>query len=188
MVRDANGAGQIFGAGHLVGEDGREQILGVHALDGRGHFASAAKTQEGQRAAGIPAPARGEHRRDQQGFAQHVFHGVGMQKLEHRLQRKGMLFAQRDDDAVVGGGGLQLEVEGAAEAFAQREAPGAVDARSEGRVQDQLHAARFVEEAFGDDRMRRRHGAERCRAGLQIGDGLSCAGFIESAFGGEKLR
>ena len=52
-------------------------------------------------------------------------------------------------DAVVRGGGLQLEIEGAAEALAQRQAPGAVDARAEGRVEDELHAAGFVEEALG---------------------------------------
>ena len=68
---------------------------------------------------------------------------------------------ERDDDAVVGGGGLQLEVERAAEALAQRQAPGAIDARAERRVQDQLHAAGFVEEALGDHGCVRWHGAQR---------------------------
>ena len=52
--------------------------------------------------------------------------------------------------AVVGGRRLQLEVEAAAEALAQRQAPGAVDAPAERRVDDELHAARLVEEALGD--------------------------------------
>jgi hypothetical protein len=42
-----------------------------------------------------------------------------------------MLFAQRNNDTVVGGGGLQLKVKRAAEALAQREAPCPIDARAE---------------------------------------------------------
>ncbi len=68
------------------------------------------------------------------------------------LERKGVLVAQRDHDAVVGRGGLQFEIEGAAESLAQSQPPCAIDARSERRMQHQLHAARFVEEALGDDR------------------------------------
>jgi hypothetical protein len=45
----------------------------------------------------------------------------------------------------------QLEVEALAELLAQREAPGAVDAAAEGRVQHELHAARLVEEALERD-------------------------------------
>ena len=52
---------------------------------------------------------------------------------------------------VVAGRGLELEVERAAEALAQREAEGAVDAAAEGGVDDELHAARLVEEALDDD-------------------------------------
>ena len=58
---------------------------------------------------------------------------------------------EREQNAVVRRGGLELEVEAPAEALAKREAPGAVDAASERRVQDELHAARLVEEALGDD-------------------------------------
>ena len=64
-----------------------------------------------------------------------------------------MLLGQRDVQAVVGGRGLQFEIEAAAEALAQRQSPGFVDAPAERRVDDQLHAAAFVEEALGDDRV-----------------------------------
>ena len=37
---------------------------------------------------------------------------------------------QRENDVVFGRGGLELEVEFAAEAFPKREAPGAIDAAS----------------------------------------------------------
>ena len=55
---------------------------------------------------------------------------------------------ERQHDGVFGGRGLQLEVEGAAEFLAQRQAEGAVDARAERRMDDELHAAGLVEEAL----------------------------------------
>ena len=143
-------AGQIFGAGDLIRENGSQQIVGAHALDGRRNLAAAAEAQDRQRARGIPAPARGEHRRIQQGLRQHVFDGLRLQELEDQFERKGVLLGERDVDAVVGGGGLQLEIERTAEALAQRETPGPIDARAERGVQDELHAAGFIEESFGD--------------------------------------
>ena len=49
-------------------------------------------------------------------------------------ERKRMLRAQREKYCVFGGRRLQLEVELPAEAFAQRQSPGAVDAAAERRV------------------------------------------------------
>ncbi len=75
---------------------------------------------------------------------------AGRDEAEDRVEREAVLRADRQQDRVVRRGGLQLEVEGAAELLAQRQAPGAVDARAERRVDDQLHAAGLVEEALGD--------------------------------------
>src|SRR5271170_5613599 len=75
-------------------------------------------------------------------------------------ERKAVLIAERNVQAVVRGGGLQLEVERTAETFAQRESPGFVDAAAKGRVDYQLHAAAFVEEALGDDGGLRWDGAQ----------------------------
>src|SRR5262245_53732739 len=58
---------------------------------------------------------------------------------------------QRQDDAVLGRGRLQLEIELAAEAFSQRQPPGAIDTAAEGGMDDELHAAGFVEEALQND-------------------------------------
>ena len=85
----------------------------------------------------------------QQRLREHLLHRRRPQEFEDDVERKGVLLAERNDDAVVGGGGLQLEIERAAEALAQRQAPGAIDARAEGRVDHELHAAAFVEEALG---------------------------------------
>ena len=59
---------------------------------------------------------------------------------------------QRQHDVVLGRRRLKLEVELAAEALAQRQTPGAIDAAAERRMNDELHPARFVEEALKHDR------------------------------------
>ncbi len=82
---------------------------------------------------------------------QQLFCGVFGEEVEDVRQRKAVLFGEGDVDAVVGGGGLELEVEAAAEAFAEGEAEGFVDAAAEGSMEDELHAAAVVEEALGDD-------------------------------------
>ena len=61
-----------------------------------------------------------------------------------------MGLAQRQDDRVLGGCRLQFEIEGAAEFLAQREAKRAIDTRAERRMDDELHAAGFVEETLED--------------------------------------
>ena len=68
---------------------------------------------------------------------------------------------EREHDVVLGRRRLQLEIELAAEALAQRQAPGAVDAAAEGRMDDELHAAGLVEEALEHDGVLRRQAAER---------------------------
>ena len=88
------------------------------------------------------------------------FRRVLGQVVEDVGERKAVLLREADVDAVVGGRGLQLVVEAAAETFAQSQAPGAVDAAAEGCVQDELHAAAFVEEALGDDALLCGHGAK----------------------------
>ena len=62
-----------------------------------------------------------------------------------------MLLRKRDIDAVVRGSGLQFEIEGTAESFAQRQSPSPVNARSERGMNHQLHSARFIEESLGHD-------------------------------------
>ena len=83
-----------------------------------------------------------------------------LQEIEDVRERKAVLLGERDVEAVVGSGSLQLEIEAAAETLAQRQSPGLVDASAERRVDDQLHAAAFVEETLGNDRVLRGHGAE----------------------------
>src|SRR5439155_15654758 len=93
---------------------------------------------------------------------------------EHFLQRERMRRAERQEDALLRRRRLQLEIEPLAKLLAQSEAPGAVDAAAERRVQHQLHAARFVEEALEDKRFGGRQGPERTLALCEVGGNLLC--------------
>src|SRR5437867_12193779 len=100
-------------------------------------------------------------------------------------ERKRVLRPEREEQRVLGGGRLQLEVELAAEALPEREAPRLVDAAPERRVQHELHAAGLVEEALDYDRVLRRDHAERTAAFREIGNRLFGGVGRDSGFGGE---
>src|SRR5436190_22293981 len=72
-----------------------------------------------------------------------------------------MLWAERQQDCVFGGRRLQLEIELAAESFTERESPGLVDSTAERRVQNELHAAGFIEEPLEDEHVLCRDDAQR---------------------------
>ena len=86
-----------------------------------------------------------------------------------------MLFGERDIQAVVCGRCLQLEIEAAAEALAQRQSPGFVDPRSKRCVDNQLHASTFIEEAFGNDGALRGNITENGAAFKDVLNGLGRA-------------
>ena len=66
----------------------------------------------------------------------------GGQELRHPLQREAVLRPERQQDRVVAGRGLQLEVERDAEPLAQRQPERPVEPGAERGVPDQLHARR----------------------------------------------
>src|ERR1700683_3376285 len=103
-------------------------------------------------------------------------------KRSSASERKAVLVAERNVQAVVRGGGLQLEIERTAEAFAQRQAPGFVDAAAEGCMNHQLHSAALVEKALGDNRSLRRKCAQHGAAFDDILCGLLGAGAVHAAF------
>ena len=79
------------------------------------------------------------------------FGGLGAQQPRGAVEREAVLGPERQDHGVVVGRGLELEIEGGAEAFAQRQAQAPVDAPAEGCVHDHLHAPGLVEEALEND-------------------------------------
>jgi hypothetical protein len=74
-----------------------------------------------------------------------------MQVARHLLELEAVRGSERQHDGILGRRRLQLEVEGATEALAQRQPPGAIQPAAEGRVDDELHASRLIEEALEDD-------------------------------------
>src|SRR5882762_808522 len=105
-----------------------------------------------------------------------------MQKVKDIAERKTVLLAERNVQPIVSCGSLQFKIERAAEALAKGQSPSLVDARAERCVNDQLHAAAFVEESLGDYRSQRRNCAEDRATGSDIFGGLLGAGLIEPAF------
>ena len=174
VIRHLALAHDVFQAGDLIGEHRGEQVLALHPLQRRRGFLATGEARQRQRGHRIPAPARGEQRRVEQGLNQHMLGGVRVQVMRHFLQRKAVAGRQRQHDRVLGRRRLQLEVELAAEALAQRQPPRAVDAAAPRRVDHQLGAAGFVEEALQHQRVLARQHAERgFRAGEVIGQLLS---------------
>ena len=136
--------------------------------DLRRGFLAATEARQRQRGDRVPAPARAEQRRVEQGLGEHVVGAGRVQVAGHFLQREAVAGGQRQHDRVLGRRGLQLEVELAAEALAQRQSPGAVDAAAERRVDHQLGAAGFVEEALEHDGRLGRQYAERGLGGGEV--------------------
>src|SRR5262249_34127332 len=108
-----------------------------------------------------PAPARGEHWRIEQRLDQHMPDGSGVEVARDLGKLEAVGGREREDDVVLSGGRLQLEIELAAKALAKRQTPSAVEAAAEGRMDDELHAADLVEEALEHDRVLRRQAGQR---------------------------
>ena len=86
------------------------------------------------------------------------------------VEREAVVRTERQHDRVVARRGLQLEVEGAAELLAQRETERAVDPAAVRRVDDELHPAGVVEEAFEHERVEGRDRAEHGTAARDVVD------------------
>src|SRR5262245_3171574 len=80
--------------------------------------------------------------------------------------------SQRQNDVVLSGCRLKFEVELAAEALAQRQAPGPIDTAAIRRMDHELHSAGLIEEALEDEGVLLRQAAESAMRGPQILDQL----------------
>ena len=187
MVGDLNIADDGLEAGCGLGEDGGHEVVGTGALDLRGDAFALGEAEELEAATGSPAPAGFEDGGGDGGLLEEIFGGVLGEEVEDIGEWEGVLLGEGDVDAVVGGGGLKLEVEAAAEALAQGEAPGLVDASAEGGVEDELHAAAVVEEAFGDDGGFGGDGSQDGAPGDDVGDELAGSGGADAAGFGEPV-
>src|SRR5262249_18481225 len=79
---------------------------------------------------------------------------------------------QGQDDVVLSCCRLKFEIELAAEAFTQCQAPGPIDTAAVGRMDNELHSAGLIEKALEDDGVLLRQAAESAMSGSQILDQL----------------
>ncbi len=165
-------ADEVLPACDLVREHRGDQVFGAHSLQRRRDLLAAAKARQRERGTRDPAPARGEHRRIEHRLDEHVAHRARAQVARDGGELEAVARGKRKHDRVLGRGRLQLEVELPAEALAQREPPRPIETASERRVDDELHAAGFVEEPLENDRRLRGHRAERRAAGREVLDEL----------------
>src|SRR5690606_19725064 len=110
VLGDLAFAGQVLGAGDLVGEHGGEQVLALHALQLRGDLVAGDEARQRQRGGGVPAPAHAERGGVEQGLGEHVGGAGRVQVAADVLEREAVAGGERQDDGVFGGGGLQFEV------------------------------------------------------------------------------
>ena len=188
MVGDFAVTGDIFEAGELVGKHGGDEILRLHALPWRRHFAPATLTRQRQGARRVPTPANGKHRRVQQRLHQYVTHRFAVQITKDFSQRERMLGAERENNRVVRRRRLQLKIERAAEPLAQCQSPRAVHPDAERRVNNQLHPAGLVKEPFHHKFLLRWNNAQRPVSRAEIVGELARAGFGKTGLGHQPVR
>src|SRR4030095_16039773 len=114
-----------------------------------------------------------------------VAYRVRMEVTGDRGELEAVARGERQHDRVLGGGRLQLEVELGAKTLAQREPPRAVDPAAVGRMNDELHAARFVEKPLEDDALVRRHRAQCGARDGKVVDELRGGALGDSGIGGK---
>ena len=135
--------GSVSGQASACGNACDQQVLGAHAQQRRRHPLAVARALEQQRRAGRSSASASSNI----GAASSACTSTSrararVQVVEDLLEREAVLRPEREHDRLLVGRRLQLEAEAAAEALAQRQAPGAVDAPAERRVHHELHAAR----------------------------------------------
>ncbi len=142
---------EILGTGQHLRERRHQRVVGTDARQECRHFLAAIEALHQQRSLCIPTPTRFELTAGDAGLHQQIAHAGGREVGEHFRERETRSRSERQQDRLFGCCRFQLETKSAAEAFAQRETPGAVDARAERRMNDELHAAAVIEETLGDD-------------------------------------
>jgi len=117
--RRHDGPGGVSLALRLRREDLRQQVVGAHAQAVEGTSCRRASARR-RAIASRPAPAHPPHRACSAAWWSISSMAPGARKSK-MVSSGSCSAAQREEDALVGGGRLQLEVEGAAEALAQRQ-------------------------------------------------------------------
>jgi hypothetical protein len=163
-----------------------EQRLRLQALlPQRGALAGVCARQQ-QRAGRVLAEARAEKGRCRQLTYNQVLDLVG---LDHDQLGSGRLVGvgQVDDDPVVRPDRVGLEAELVADARAQSQSPGGVDASAERRQHAQAPVADLVAEPLDHDRPVARHDAGRLLLLAQVGDEVLGRALVQVVAGLDQL-
>ena len=167
--------------GHL------EQRLRLEPLLPEGSALARVGARQQQRPRRVLAEARAEQRRAGQ-LAHHEL--LDHVRLDEHELRAGRLVGvgQVDDDAVVRPDRVGLEAVLVADAGAQRERPGGMDAAAERREHAQAPVADLVAEALDHDRAVARHHARGLALLAQVGGEVERGALVEVVLGGELGR
>ena len=159
---------EVLSARDLVGEHHRNEVLGLHPLDRGRDLAPARTARDRERDVRVPAPAHVEQGRVEQGLDQHVPGARAREVPRHLVEREAVGLPERENDVVLGGRRLELEVEAPAEALAKGQPERPVDPPPDRGVDDELHPPRLVEEALDDEVGGRRHDPKRGLPGREV--------------------
>ena len=106
VIGDLALAGQVLRARDLVREHHRDEVFGLHPLDGGRRLAPARPARDRERHVRVPAPADVEQRRVEDRLRQHLTGGPAHEIPAHLVEGKAVRLAEREHDVVLGRGGL----------------------------------------------------------------------------------
>src|SRR5262249_17730488 len=102
--------------------------------------------------------------------------------MKHITKPETVLPCKCDVQPVIGSGRLQFKVEASTEPLAQSQAPGFVNTAAERSMDNQLHAATFVEEAFSDNCVLGGHRSQHAAPLQNVLDHLLRSRVVQAAF------
>ena len=182
MVGNLALAGEILGAGELVGEHRGDQILRLHARERRRHLLAAAEARQRKRTPAIQRQRVVNIGASSMAWVSTGAHGVGVQVTRTSASSKLCVVASESTMASSVAAACSSKLNVRQKRLRKRQSPGAVDPAAERRVDHQLHAAGLVEEALEHDGVLRGQAAERGVRRGEIFDQLRGRRLVDAAW------
>src|SRR5439155_22466890 len=111
VIGHLEAAGNVLLTTDLGRENGGEKVIGAHPLERGRYLAAGLLADDRQGATGVPTPAGGEGRGVENCLTQGILGVAGGDIVEGFFDRKAMLRAKGQDDGVIAGSSLELEIE-----------------------------------------------------------------------------